>query len=54
MFGHINASNEMMTTDEFYHSLPDKIRLEKKGKNGGTDISERQNFRFEMMMDPNT
>ena len=26
MFGHVNASNQMVTTDDFYRTLPDRIR----------------------------
>lgn len=29
MFGHINASNSMTTTEEFYKTLPQKMREEK-------------------------
>ena len=30
MFGHINASNSMMTADDFYKTLPEKILQEKR------------------------
>lgn len=26
MFGHVNASNQMVTTEDFYKTLPDRIR----------------------------
>ena len=29
MFGHINANSKMVTTDDFYKTLPEKIRQEK-------------------------
>ena len=54
MFGHINASNQMVTTDEFYQTLPSRIRQEKFG-DAGADISQRkQKIAFELIIDPNT
>ena len=37
MFGHINASNYMVTTDEFYNSLPQQLNKNKANKQPSND-----------------
>ena len=50
MMGHINATHEMVTSDEFYLTLPDQLR---RSEFGGADISERkQKVGFELIYDP--
>lgn len=53
MFGHINARNQMVTNDEFYRTLPDKIRQEKHNNVGGDQKQHKPKIDFEMIMDPN-
>ena len=40
MFGHINANSQMVTTDDFYKTLPEKIRQEKLS--GQKTLKKRQ------------
>ena len=57
MFGHINASNYMVTTDEFYNSLPQQLNKNKANKQLSNDdktTAKKQKISFEMIYDPNT
>ena len=51
MFGHVNASNQMVTTEDFYKTLPDRIRTEKFGGMGGDVTESKQKISFELVID---
>lgn len=49
MFGHINANNSMVTTDDFYHTLPEKF-----WKKQSQTVKPKQQLDFELIIDENT
>ena len=53
MFGHINANTCMITTKDFYHTLPEKLREKKEGEASAKHVKMRtQKISYEMIVDP--
>ena len=52
MFDHINASNQMVTTQDFYLTLPDRIRQEKLSGTGSDIYQRKQKIGFELIINP--
>ena len=54
MFDHINASNQMVTTQDFYLTLPDRIRQEKLSGTGSDIYQRKQKIGFELIINTQT